>query len=278
LGAVTDKVSVDLSGPAQTMLTTLYCKALDADWCQPILGDEFAKEAVARIDYDWAELKVTDRWTPLVTVRTAQFDIWTSQFLTAHQRATVIHLGCGLDSRVFRLDPGPSVEWYDVDYPAVIALRQEVFPTRPRYHLVATAATDPSWLEQIPADRPVLLLAEGISMYLTESDGIALLQHVVDRFGSGELQIDFYNWLAIRSQKTHRLQRQSGSTLYWAVNSPADIVEKVPGVQLITAVTFFDATTFGRAPGVFRLARRLVRAVPPLRRAFQYHRYAFGPG
>jgi O-methyltransferase involved in polyketide biosynthesis len=274
---VTDKVSVDLSGPAQTMLTTLYCKALDADWDQPILGDGFAKEAVARIDYDWGELKVTDRWTPLVTVRTAQFDIWASQFLAAHQHATVIHLGCGLDSRVFRLDPGPGVEWYDVDYPAVISLREKVFPTRPRYHLVATAATDPSWLDQIPADRPTLLLAEGISMYLTEDDGIALLQHVVDRFGSGELQIDFYNWVIVRSQKTHRLQRQSGSTLYWAVNSPADITDRVSGVRLLIAVPFFDASTFGRASAVFRLIRHVARALPPLRRTFQYHRYAFGP-
>ena len=45
---VTDKVSVDLSGPAQTMLTTLYCKALDADFDRPILGDGFAKDAVGR--------------------------------------------------------------------------------------------------------------------------------------------------------------------------------------------------------------------------------------
>jgi O-methyltransferase involved in polyketide biosynthesis len=274
---VTDKVSVDLSGPAQTMLTTLYCKALDADWDQPILGDRFAKDAVARIDYDWSELKVTDRWTPLVTVRTAQFDIWVAQFLAVNQNATVIHLGCGLDSRVFRLDPGPGVKWYDVDYPAVITLRQKLFPTRPQYQLVATVATDPSWLDAIPADRPTLLLAEGISMYLTERDGIALLQHVVDRFGSGELQIDFYSPLVVRTQKTHRLQRQSGSTLHWGVNSPADVTKRVSGVRLLTAVTLFDASTFARASTVLRLARQLVRAVPPLRRALQYHRYAFGP-
>jgi O-methyltransferase involved in polyketide biosynthesis len=274
---VTDKVSVELSGPAQTMLTTLYCKALDADWAQPILGDGFAKEAVARIDYDWGGLKVADRWTPLVTVRTAQFDIWAAQFLAVNQRATVIHLGCGLDSRAFRLDPGPGVEWYDVDYPAVIALRQKLFPTRSQYHLVATAATDPSWLDEIPADRPTLLLAEGISMYLTKDDGIALLQHVVDRFGSGELQIDFYSSLVVRSQKAHRLQRQSGSTLHWAVNSPADVTKRVSGVRLLTAVTFFDAATFARASSVLRLGRRLVRVIPPLRRALQYHRYAFGP-
>ncbi|HXO50024.1 MAG TPA: class I SAM-dependent methyltransferase [Mycobacterium sp.] len=274
---MTDKVSVDLSGPAQTMLTTLYCKALDADFDQPILGDNFAKEAVDRIDYNWRELGIAERWTPLVTVRTAQYDIWASQFLAVHQRATVVHLGCGLDSRVFRLYPGPGVEWYDVDYPDVIALREKLFPTRPRYHLVATSATDPSWLDRIPADRPVLLLAEGISMYLTERDGVALLQHVVDRFRSGELQIDFYNWLTIRSQKTHKLQRQSGSTLHWAVNSPADVLSRVSGVRLLTAVTFFDATTFGRTSAAFRLAGRLVRVVPPLRRTLQYHRYAFGP-
>ena len=176
-----------------------------------------------------------------------------------------------LHSRVFRLDPGPGVDWYDVDYPAVIALREKVYPSRERYHLVATSATDPSWLDQIPADRPVLLLAEGISMYLTESDGLALLRHVVDRFPSGELQIDFYNWLAIKTQKTQILMRRTGSRLYWVVN------ERVSGLRLLTAVTFFDASTFSRASTAFRLAKRLVTAVPPLRRALQYHRYAFGP-
>jgi O-methyltransferase involved in polyketide biosynthesis len=274
---VTDKVSIDLSGPSQTMLTTLYCKALDADWAQPILGDDFAKAAVARIDYDWSELKVANRWTPLVTVRTAQFDVWAGQFLAAHPEATVIHVGCGLDSRVFRLDPGPGVEWYDVDYPAVISLREKVFPKRQNYHLVATPATDPSWLDQIPADRPTLLLAEGISMYLAEDDGVALLQHVIDRFGTGEIQIDYYSRLVVRSQKTHRLQRQSGSKLYWAVNKPSDVLDRLSGARLVDGVTFFDASTFGRATGVFRVMRQLVRPLPALRRTFQYHRYAYGP-
>ena len=141
---------------------------------------------------------------------------------------------------------------------------------------MATSATDPSWLDEIPVDRPVLLLAEGISMYLTERDGVELLQHVVDRFPSGELQIDFYNWLTIRSQKTHRLQRQSGSTLYWAVNGPKDILSRVTGIRLLAAETFFDATTFGRTSAGFRLAGRLVRVVPPVRGMLQYHRYAFG--
>lgn len=277
LTRVTDKVSIDLRGAAQTMLTTLYCKALDAELDRPVLGDRFAKQSVDRIDYGWDALGVEDRWTPLVTIRAAQYDIWARQFLALHPEATVVHVGCGLDSRFFRLNPEPGVEWYDVDYPDVIALREKLFPAHPQYRLVATSANEPSWIDQIPADRPVLLLAEGISMYLTESDGIALLQRVVDRFPSGELQIDFYNWLAIRSQKTHRLQRQSGATLHWAVNSPADILANVSGVRLLAATTLLDADTFGRVPSGFRRAGKLARAVPPVRKLFQYHRYAFGP-
>jgi O-methyltransferase involved in polyketide biosynthesis len=273
---MTDKVPVDLSGAAQTMLATLYLKALDADFDRPVLGDRYAKEAISRLDYDFREIGITAKWAPLITVRTAQYDIWARQFLAVHQQCTVVHLGCGLDSRVFRLDPGPDVQWYDVDYPAVIALREQIYRTRAQYHLLATSATDLSWLDQIPADRPVLLLAEGISMYLTEDEGVSLLRRVVDRFPSGELQIDFYNRLAIKSQKAHTLVRRTGSTLHWAVDSPQDILSRVPRIRLLTAATLFDASTFGRASTGFRLAKGLVRTVPPLRTALQYHRYAFG--
>jgi O-methyltransferase involved in polyketide biosynthesis len=274
---MSEKVPVDLSGAAQTMLATLYLKALDADFRRPVLGDRYAKEAVNRLDYNFLDIGITAKWAPLITVRTAQYDIWARQFLAVHQQCTVMHLGCGLDSRVFRLDPGPGVQWYDLDYPEVIALRQKVFPSRPQYHLIASSATDQSWLDQIPADRPVLLMAEGISMYLTEDDGVALLRRAVDRFPSGELQVDFYNWLAIKSQKTHTLVRRTGSTLHWAVDSPQAILSRVPGVRLLIAVTFFDASTFRRASAGFRLVGELVRVVPSLRRTLQYHRYAFGP-
>jgi O-methyltransferase involved in polyketide biosynthesis len=274
---MTDKVPVSLSGAAQTMLTTLYLKALDADFERPVLADLYAKHAVGRLDYDWQEIGVTARWAPLITVRTAQYDMWARQFLAVHEHAAVVHLGCGLDSRVFRVDPRPGVEWYDIDFPGVIGLRERIYPSRPGYHLIAASATDPAWLNRIPADRPLLLLAEGISMYLREHQGVALLRRVVDRFPSGELQVDFYNRLAIRTQKRHTLVRRSGSKLFWAVDGPRDILDSVPGIRLLAATSLFDADAIGRASTGFRIAKRLVPLVPPLRNALQYHRYAFGP-
>jgi len=274
---VANKVSVNLSGPAKTMLSTLYLKALDADFDRPILGDEFAKQAIDMLDFDWSELEITPKWAPLFTVRTAQYDIWVREFIAAHKECTVVHLGCGLDCRVFRIDPGLDVRWYDVDFPQVIALREQIYPTRPNYKLIATPATEPTWLNQIPADRPTLLIAEGISMYLTEGEGIALLRRFVDRFGTGELQIDFFNWLAIKSQKTQSLVRTSGSSLYWAVNSPQEVLSRLPDVRLLAAATFFDAGTYARTSRGMQVLKRAVRLLPPVRKALQYHRFAFGP-
>ena len=116
---VTEKLHVDLSGAPQTMLATFYAKALDADLEKPILGDRWARDIVDRIDYDWKKTTITARTSPAVTTRSAHFDEWARQFLAVNPEAVVLHLGCGLDSRYFRLDPGPGVEWFDVDYPDV---------------------------------------------------------------------------------------------------------------------------------------------------------------
>jgi methyltransferase (TIGR00027 family) len=269
------KIPIELSGPPQTMLATLYAKALDADADHPVLGDGWARDAVARIDYDWSRTTITRRSAASVAVRSAHFDRWARQFLAGHPRATVVHLGCGLDARAFRLDPGPGVRWYDVDYPDVIALRARLYPRRDDYTMVAASVTDPAWLAGIPADRPALLIAEGLTMYLTEADGVALLRRVVGNFGSGELQFDAFNRTGIRSQFVNAVVRRSGSRLHWAINEPADILAAVPAVRLLAAESVFDSREFADLGRPYRLMARLASTLPALHDIATYHRYAF---
>ena len=275
-----NRVHADLTGPPQTMLATLYAKALDADAPRSILGDQYAKAAVACIDYDWETTTITARRAPSVVVRTAHFDNWTRQFLAVHSEAVVLHVGCGLDARVYRLDPGSGVRWYDVDYPEVIALRERVYPSRANYRMLPASVVDPSWLAEIPAEAPALFLAEGLTMYLTRDDGLALLRRVVDRFASGELQFDAFNAFAIRTQVINRVVRRSGSRLHWGIDGPDDIVDAVPGVRLLAWESVFDSDTFDLVTPLARWVGRALKfqaAVPALRTMQQFHRYAFGP-
>ncbi len=270
-------IRVDLHGAPQTALATLYAKALDADFPNPILNDRYAKEIVERIDYDWTKTAITARLSPSVTARTAHFDTWAREFLAAHPSAVVLHVGCGLDGRYFRLQPSPRVEWYDVDYPEVAELRTRLYAAADHCHVVAASVTDPSWLDGIPDDRPALMIAEGLTMYLSERDGIALLQRVVDRFSGGELQFDAFNRLAIRSQWSNTVVRRSGATLNWAINGPDDILDAVPGTRLLAWVRWFESDTFARLPRAYHVMGGIMSLLPALADMSQYHRYAFGP-
>jgi O-methyltransferase involved in polyketide biosynthesis len=276
LECVTEKLHVDLSGAPQTMLATFYAKALDADLEKPVLGDRYAKEIVDRIDYDWRKTTITAANSPAVTTRSAHFDKWARQFLASHPEAVVLHLGCGLDARFFRLGPGPGVEWYDVDYPAVADLRTQLYPAREHYHVVSASVTDPAWLADIPADRPVLAIGEGLTMYLTQEDGFALLRRIVAHFPSGELQFDAFNRLGIKSQWTNTIVRRSGATLRWGIDGPDEVVEAVPGVRLLAWVSAVEVDGFAKVPWYYRATLSAMRRVPVLRYMAQYHRYAFG--
>jgi O-methyltransferase involved in polyketide biosynthesis len=274
-----DKLHVDLTGPPQTMLDMVYARALDADAAQPILGDEYAKQVMAQVDYDTDTSPIAKqrrRQVTSIAVRGAQLDIWASQFLANHDRPVVLQIGAGLDSRVFRVDPGPDVDWYDIDFPDVIALRERFYPTREHYHLVASSATDLSWLDAIPADRPALFIAEGVSMYLTDSDGIALLRRVVERFPTGELQLDFWSRFGTKAmRKSNTVVRWSGSEVAWSVDEPEEILAAVPGTRLLMASSIFDADTVQRLTKGYQRFARMASRTPVLRKIVQLHRYAF---
>lgn len=274
-----DKVHVELTGPPQTMLDMVYARALDAAAAAPVLGDEYAIQLMDQVDYDTSKSPIAKqrrRQVTSIAVRGAQLDIWTRQFLANHEHPVVIQIGCGLDSRVFRVDPGPDVDWYDIDFPDVIALRERFYPRREHYHLVPSSATDSSWLDAIPADRPALLIAEGVSMYLTESDVVALLRRVVERFPAGELQLDFWSRFGTKAmRKNNTVVRWSGSELGWSVDSPDDILAAVPGTRLLRGISVFEAETVQRLSKGYRRFARMASHTPVLRKIVQFHRYSF---
>ncbi|MQA93413.1 MAG: hypothetical protein GEV11_01810 [Streptosporangiales bacterium] len=112
-------VKVRLDEAMGTSLIMLYGLAHDARGTDPILGDAVAAEAYDKVDYDWARLKLNPRNIPIaVSSRAKHFDDWASEFLARHERAVVLHLGAGLDPRVWRVDPGPGVTWTTSTTPA----------------------------------------------------------------------------------------------------------------------------------------------------------------
>jgi methyltransferase (TIGR00027 family) len=197
--AKVDFSSVRWGSVEWTNLVTLYLRAYESRSPHPILGDDAAAAAVDRIDYDFKRIHRTSLPASnqyLVTLRAKQLDDWCADFLRRHPDAVVLHLGCGLDGRAFRLGVSPSVLWFDIDQPSVIELRRRLYDDTEQYRMIGSSVTDPQWLDDIPTGRPTLVVAEGLLMYLSESEVRQLLQRLTDRFGHGEMLFDTLSALA----------------------------------------------------------------------------------
>lgn len=229
---------VHLKKENETYLITLYGKALDSRKEHPILNDTFANAVVRKIDFDFEKLKSPKGAEVSLPVRAKHFDGWTREFIAAHPVSTVLNLGCGLDSRVFRIDPPSTVNWYDVDLPDVIDLRKQLFPERHACVLIGSSVTDPGWLERIPGDRPVIVVAEGLLQYLTEQEVIALFSRITGKFPEGQIIFDAYSRNMIRFVLLLAAARRARPSLLWGIGDSRKLEKEVPRLRLVTEISF----------------------------------------
>ncbi|MEU8247966.1 class I SAM-dependent methyltransferase [Nonomuraea sp. NPDC048916] len=263
------------TGERATLLATLYGRALDARSPHPLLGDTLAAEVAERIDHDFRQTGLTPRTAPAVALRARFLDGWAREFLGRHPEATVLHLGCGLDTRVHRLDPPPGVDWYDVDYPEVIELYRKVLPERPGLTLIRSSVTDFGWLDAVPRDKPVLVIAEGLIYYLHEEDGRELLRRIAEGFPSGQIVFDSISRRGLRLQLLNKPVRRAGADMHWSIEGPSDLLSISPRLRCVSALSVFDMDGFGDLSISYRITARVMRVFPALKKLSIFYRLEF---
>jgi O-methyltransferase involved in polyketide biosynthesis len=264
-----------LTGEKATLLATLYGRALDAESPATILHDTMALESVRQIDFDFTKTGLRRGDPTAIALRARHLDGWTHEFLTTHPKVTVLHLGCGLDTRVYRLNPGPDVRWFDVDYPDVIDLRRELYPAREGYEMIGSSVTDPSWLAQVPGDLPVLVVTEGLVMYLKEDDGKGLIQRIVNHFPSGQFVFDGLSRIGIRMMKFNKAIQAAGATVSWGIDSCAELEAIDPRLRCVTSLSAFDLDGFEKLRTRYRVMVTMAKLFPAMKRAAALYRLEF---
>lgn len=266
-----------LVGVQKTLSPVLRAKALDNRLPDPILGDTYAEQAMRHLDPDYDSRRFGTSQIGLVAVvRAKAHDDWARSFLADHPDAVVLHLGCGLDARVYRIDPPATVDWYDLDYPPIVELRQRILPPREHYTLIGSSVTDLTWLDRIPRGRPVLMIAEGLVPYLTEADVRRLLTTVVDAFPTGQIQFDTVSVWAWRNSKRNPALRKYGTRFHCGFDDPAALADWHTRLEYVDEAPMNDSPVLtAKAPANIRHLYRLINLLPGMKRSTRIVRFRF---
>ena len=152
-------------------------------------------------------------------VRAAVFDEWVKQKMAEKSDCVVIHIGCGMDSRVLRVGT-MNHKWYDVDFPEVIEERKRYYTESADYQMLAKDVRDSSWLQSIPERKYAIVVMEGVSMYITPQDLNQLTENLCNHFEQIAFLMDCYTIMAAKMSKYRNPINDVGVTEVYGIDNP----------------------------------------------------------
>lgn len=226
---MSETIKPSLSGVAETLLITLYIRAMESQRPDALVKDDRAEAVVRQLDQETLRktLALTDDFSRVaVILKGREFDRFAKDFLARHPEAVVVHIGCGLDTRFERVAEGGRVEWYDLDLPDVIELRRKLVGGEgERHHFLACSVLDNAWLDTVSAhrQRSFLFLAEGVFMYLTEAQVKSLVLRLREHFPGAELVFDAFSPIMRWGHNIRVTRTGVGAYLHWALKHGRDL-------------------------------------------------------
>jgi O-methyltransferase involved in polyketide biosynthesis len=262
-----------LLGSAETLLFTLYARALETQRSHPIFRDEKALQIQQCLEYDFSKLDGAWKTLTGAVVRSLEIDRFVEAFIAQYPNSVVINLASGLCTRYFRVNTA-QLDWYEVDFPEVIELRRQFLSESEHYHFLASSVLKFEWMSQIQRniDRPILIIMEGLSMYLTEEENRALIQEIQRYFAPVEIILDVHSRnYAPNLKKTDAVTRTS-AVLKSGLDNAKEIEAWTPGIKVISETSLSERLALypQRLPWWIRPIRHwLFRLQPDLRQVWR---------
>ena len=197
------KYHIEKNTVQETLVIPLYGRKMCSELYPALYRDEAAARIISQVDYDFSVLEKTSgsvmQRFGFLELAMRQNDLaWeVEDYLKTHPTAAVVNLGCGLDDTGRRCDNG-SCKIYNIDFPAVIAARNELLPAGEREENIPCDLNDTSWFSQIDASGGAVFFAAGVFYYFLTPQVKALVQAMAAAFPDGRLVFDAANRSAVK--------------------------------------------------------------------------------
>ena len=197
------KHKIEKNTVQETLVIPLYSRKLCTELYPNLFQDETAVRLIDQIDYDFSETEkkarsLMQRFGSLeVAMRQNDLAFEVRDYLKSHPNAAVVNLGCGLDSTGRSCDNG-SCKIYNLDFPDVIAVRNELLPAGDREQNIPCDLKDTAWFSEIDASSGAVFFASGVFYYFLTEQVKALVQAMADAFPGSVLAFDAANRAAVK--------------------------------------------------------------------------------
>lgn len=220
---------VTLSGVPETMLQTIYARAKETK-TRGAISDKKAVEIVEKLNYDFSLADKDKAMHDGVIARTIVLDRLAEKYLAKLKNAVVVNIACGLDTRCYRMK-GFS-HWYNLDLPETIEVRSRILTPTEKITQIPMSAMD-DWGNGIAEKGvPALVIIEGLTMYLSESDVKQIFAVIEKRFERAVVLVETMNPMVAKRIKEKSIEG-SKAKFTWGVKNGEELDKIISGFRYV---------------------------------------------
>lgn len=249
------KEKIKLSGVPETMLQTVYARAKESNG-RGAIHDAKAEELIEKLDYDFS---LADKDTAMrsgVIARTIVLDKLTKSWLGAHPGAVVLNIACGLDTRCYRM--AGYAHWYNLDLPETMAVREKLLPESGVISQIAMSAME-DWGKEIKEQNtPVLVIIEGLTMYLSEEEVQRVFAVISRRFEKATVFAEIMNPMIVKRFREKSIEG-SHAKFTWGIKNGKTLAE------LLSDFRFVEEHSLTEGMAAFAPVYKLLDRLPAVR-------------
>ncbi|MDD7776105.1 MAG: class I SAM-dependent methyltransferase [Erysipelotrichaceae bacterium] len=189
------KYKIKKDSVQETLIIPLYSRKICSSLYPNIYYDKTAVDLISQIDYDFSEIEkksksLMQRFGALeVAARQSDIAYEVCEYLKEYPSASVVNLGCGLDNTGRNCDNG-KCKIYNLDFPDVIKLRNELLPPEDREENIACNLNDVEWFDKIDNSNGVIFFASGVFYYFLNEEVKSLIIKMANYFNDSVLVFD----------------------------------------------------------------------------------------
>lgn len=233
-------MDIKLNEVSETLLITLNVRAKDYKKEKSVLKDKKSYEIASKIDYDFS--KFDTAWASYygILARAKTMDREVIKFIEKYPNAVIISIGCGLDTRFYRVDNG-KINWYNLDLLEVIEIRKLFFEENERVFNISKSVFDETWTQEVNLqDRKVLIISEGVLMYFDEMEIKKLLEILMNNFQEFTAYFDFLYKGMVKKAKRHDTLKKMNAEFKFGVKNGKEI--EILSNSLIKQIGYINFT------------------------------------
>jgi len=248
---------VKLTNVSKTAIVTLRSHVLESQKNKPIINDPMAKYCLDKLvllamEDEKALLfnrKLSLSLTNHIAIRARKYDSIINDFISKNSSSIVVNLGCGFDTRYWRID-NKKCEYIELDLPEIVEMKKDILKDHLSYELIGCSVLDSSWIDRVTSkvNRNFLLIAEGLFMYLPKVDVINLFKTFSERFYHSQIVLEVVTekytrgiWKKIVIMKIKQaLGFDAGSSYNFGVKNAFELESYGNGIKVVDEWSYFE--------------------------------------